>query len=962
MIGLTKSHAAAHRVVLLASTALVALAALLPGAALAQDATWLANPGTGDFNTAANWNPASVPTGTAFFATPNTTNLSFSVPTTTIGGWTFNSGASAYTFSNSKGLVFTGAGIVINGGSATTTNNGTGTIFFLANSTASSATINSFGSVFFNDTSTAGSATITNNGHGLVAFFDNSTAGGASIINGSSGTVGFGGTSTAGSATVNNQGALNFDNSGTAGSASITNNSSGNVAFFKISTAGSATINNTFGHVVFDDTSTASNATIGNDLGILFKGSSTAGGASITNTGVVDFVDTSTAGSASITSNSSGATRFFNSAGGGSARFVLNGTGQLDISALTSAGTTAGSIEGDGFVLLGAKNLAVGGNDLSTNFAGVIGGTGGSVTKTGAGTLTLAGVNTYTGPTVADGGILSVNGSIAASSLTTVNAGGTLGGNGIVGNTMINGGALAPGHSIGLLTVQGSLAFTMASSYLVEVSPATADRVNVTGTAALGGATVNVTFAAGTYLAKRYAILNAAGGISGTFGTEVESNAPGNFQSALSYDANNAYLNLTAALGAGHGLNINQRNVANSINGFFNGGGALPPGFVHLFGLTGGNLTTALTQASGETATGAQKTTFDAMNLFMGVLTDPFVAGRDNGVSSASGAPAQFAGDGAGAAAANGGRSSSERDAYAAIDRKAPVAAEPFAQRWSVWAAGFGGAQTTDGNAALGSNTATSRIAAGAVGADFRLSPFTLAGFALAGGGTNFSIAGGLGSGRSDLFQAGAFLRHIAGPTYVSAALAYGWQDITTDRTVSIAGIDQLRARFNANAWSGRTEGGYRFVSPWLGGIGITPYAAGQFTTFDLPAYAEQAVVGSSTFALAYGARNVTASRSELGLRTDQSFAMADGVVILRGRAAWAHDFNPDRTIAATFQALPGASFAVNGAAQAHDAGLVTASAEKAWLNGWSAAATFEGEFSSVTRSYAGKGVVRYAW
>ena len=29
------------------------------------------------------------------------------------------------------------------------------------------------------------------------------------------------------------------------------------------------------------------------------------------------------------------------------------------------------------------------------------------------------------------------------------------------------------------------------------------------------------------------------------------------------------------------------------------------------------------------------------------------------------------------------------------------------------------------------------------------------------------------------------------------------------------------------------------------------------------------------------------------------------------------------------------------------------------WLNGWSAAATFEGEFSDVTRSYAGKGVMR---
>jgi uncharacterized protein with beta-barrel porin domain len=62
------------------------------------------------------------------------------------------------------------------------------------------------------------------------------------------------------------------------------------------------------------------------------------------------------------------------------------------------------------------------------------------------------------------------------------------------------------------------------------------------------------------------------------------------------------------------------------------------------------------------------------------------------------------------------------------------------------------------------------------------------------------------------------------------------------------------------------------------------------------------------------------------------------------------------------FQTLPGASFVVNGAAQAHDAALTTASVEAKWLNGWSAAATFEGEFSSVTRSYAGKGVVRYTW
>ena len=51
----------------------------------------------------------------------------------------------------------------------------------------------------------------------------------------------------------------------------------------------------------------------------------------------------------------------------------------------------------------------------------------------------------------------------------------------------------------------------------------------------------------------------------------------------------------------------------------------------------------------------------------------------------------------------------------------------------------------------------------------------------------------------------------------------------------------------------------------------------------------------------------------------------------------------------------------VNGAALAPDSALTTASVEMKWLNGWSAAGTFEGEFSNVTRSYAGKGVVRYS-
>jgi uncharacterized protein with beta-barrel porin domain len=193
----------------------------------------------------------------------------------------------------------------------------------------------------------------------------------------------------------------------------------------------------------------------------------------------------------------------------------------------------------------------------------------------------------------------------------------------------------------------------------------------------------------------------------------------------------------------------------------------------------------------------------------------------------------------------------------------------------------------------------------------------------------------------------------------LACALAYGWQDVTTDRTVTVAGIDRLQARFSAGTFAGRIEGGYRFAMPWMG---LTPYAAGQATAFVLPAYAESVLSGANTFALSYGAKTVTASRSELGLRTDRSWAVNDAILTLRGRAAWAHDFNPDRAAAATFQTLPGASFIVNGAAQARDAALTTASAEVKWRNGFAVGATFEGEFSNVTRSYAGKSVLRYVW
>jgi autotransporter-associated beta strand protein len=674
----------------------------------------------------------------------------------------------------------------------------------------------------------------------------------------------------------------------------------------------------------------------------------------------LEFNAFTTAGNATITTNSGGAVAFFDSSTGGNAQFITNGTGFVDFSGSLGPNgdgrITAGSIAGSGFYYIGGGNtLIVGGNNLSTTVSGVIadscGCGSGSLEKVGAGTLTLSGPNIYTGTTTVNGGFLDVEGSIASSSRTTVNAGGALTGAGTVGNTTIaTGGIFLPGNGLGTFaTVSGNLAFQSGAQYLVTLNSTSSTFAMVTGSANLAG-TVGAAFAPGSTVIKQYMILSANGGVSGAFGGVGLGSNPGGLVASLSYDANHAYLNFGVDFSGVPGLNVNQRNVGNALSNFFNANGGIPVVFATLS-------PSGLAQASGELATGSQQATFDAMNLFMGLLTDPFAGGRNSGVGTGGGAQG-YAEDGDGSLAYAAKRNAA-RDAFAKIPTKADAARNDVLDAsWSVWGGAYGGGGNIDGNAALGSNSANVRAFGLVGGADYRISPTLLAGFALAGGGTNFSVTN-FGSGRSDLFQAGAFVRKTVGAAYLSAAAAYGWQDVTTDRTVTIAGFDQLHAEFKANAYSGRVEGGYRFATPWMG---VTPYAAGQFTTYSLPAYAEQALAGSGTFALNYAGKDVTDPRTELGVRTDRSFAMANGILTLRGRLAWAHDYDTDRNISAVFQTLPGSAFVVNGAAQAHDSALTTASAEMKWLNGWSAAATFEGEFSGISSFYAGKGVVRYVW
>jgi autotransporter-associated beta strand protein len=410
----------------------------------AESATWNLSPTTGDWNTAANWTPATVPDGAtdiATFGASNMVNVSLSADVE-VSAITFNAGAGVYTIAtgDTSTLTLSGAGIINDSG--------------VFQNFAAEAGPSSYGLIIFSQNASAGSQTkFTSEGSpyspAVILFEDNATAGsgqftniGSAIAFQGGGYLQFGGNSSAENAVLTNQGGT------------IENATGGQIGFSENATAANATITNnagpknTFGNtsggtLAFTDGATAGNATITN------KGSTIDGG-----TGGVTFF-AGDAGHATLIAEgganggAGGQIVFMSPGTGGSSRIEVFGNGTFDFR--SESELTIGSLEGDGLALLG-PTLTVGSNNLSTVFSGVMQSFG-SLTKIGTGTLTLSGANTYSGATDVNGGTLTVDGSITSD--VTVNTGGTLAGGGTVNNVTVNtGGTVAPGGAK-ILTVNG---------------------------------------------------------------------------------------------------------------------------------------------------------------------------------------------------------------------------------------------------------------------------------------------------------------------------------------------------------------------------------------------------------------------------------------------------------------------------------------------------------------------------
>jgi uncharacterized protein with beta-barrel porin domain len=414
-------------------------------------------------------------------------------------------------------------------------------------------------------------------------------------------------------------------------------------------------------------------------------------------------------------------------------------------------------------------------------------------------------------------------------------------------------------------------------------------------------------------------------------------------------DVEVSYVNSVGLLSPPSNATVNEQNVSNAINNAILDGDSLPGGIGNLGNLSGPAVLNALNQLTGEVGTGAQTSAFQLLTDFMNLLSDPSSGG---GGSPTGGGTSGFAPE------QEASLPSDIAEAYNAVLVKAPPP-QTFEQRWSAWGSAYGGAAKLDGNAVVGSNAVNASDYGFAAGMDYRATPDSVYGFALAGGGTNWSVAQNLGSGRSDSFQVGVHDTTHWGPFYLSGALAFANHWITTNRT---ALGDQLTASFQGQSYAARGEAGYRYAVPVTGQvIGVTPYAALQVQDFHTPSFSETDLTGGG-LGLAFASQNATDTRSELGARFDDLQVVDAMPLVLRARVAWAHDWISNSSLGAVFQALPGSSFTVNGAAPPQNSALTGASAELHMTANWSAIAKFDGEFASTAQTYAGTGTLKYSW
>ncbi|MGZ5911474.1 MAG: autotransporter outer membrane beta-barrel domain-containing protein, partial [Reyranella sp.] len=585
--------------------------------------------------------------------------------------------------------------------------------------------------------------------------------------------------------------------------------------------------------------------------------------------------------------------------------------------------------------------LGAGGGTFDTNgntitLASGLTGSGG-LAKQGLGTLNLTGNNTYTGGTAVLAGTLAVNGSVTGN--VAVGAAGTLGGNGIIGGNVVNAGTLAPGNSIGLLTVNGSYVQAAGSTYQVEVNNAgQGDRINVGGAASIQGGTVQVLAAAGSYAnSTTYTIVRATGGVSGVY-----SGVTSNFAfltPTLSYDANDVFLTLAlpsqnAFTPTFLALTPNQKAVGTALNqSFANASGD----FATVIGALAG-LNIAQGPAALDTISGQPYADFGTMNvnnaaMFMNALGQQMANAR-------------------------GAVSTGQRQALAqACEIESCDATGPL----SAWASALGGLGSVlgDGNA----STLTYNFGGAAAGIDYRFDPRFLAGIGVGYTHGTQWVNSFMGQGWSDSVSVAAYGSFTQSNFYLDALAGYAYFNNQLQRQILIPGLQQRTATGStgANQFLGQVEGGYKAAVYAPAAATITPFGRFQISSVTQNAFSES---GAQSLSLNVAQQTTNSQRTTIGADLAGEIGLGnEHRVDIDVRLGWQHEFaDTGRPITAAFAGAPGNSFTVFGATPARDSAVVGLQATTTVAEATQVYLRYDGGVGGGTDNHAINVGVRFSW
>ncbi len=739
----------------------------------------------------------------------------------------------------------------------------------------------------------SGSGTLTKNGSNTLTLTGNNTYAGATTITAGTLQIGSGGTSGSIQGDVLDNGALVFNRSDDATYGGVI---SGAGSLTKIGTNTlTLTGDNTYGGAT---TITAGTLQLGNG------GTSGSIVGNVIDNGVFAINRSDTVTFGGVISGAGTLTK------SGAGTLILTGENTFGGGTTINAGTlqignggTTGSISGnmiDNGVFVFDRSDAL-------TYAGNISGTG-SLVKNGAGTLTLTGVNPYSGGTTINAGKLLLADAVVPAPVVALPAA-FLGGNGIIGPATIAG-TLAPGFSIGTITVSGNMTFAAPGVYVVEISPTAADRTDVTGAATLAGGTVQVEAATGTYTpGATYTILHADAGVTGTFAGLTSDFVSIFLAPALSYNANNVLLTI-----ARNGVSF--ASVGETPNEIATGGAVETLGFGNVIYDAVLSLTADQARHAFDALSGEVHASLSGVLVNQGLYVREAMLGRL--------IQASYGSNGAGPAvalAAGGPTSVSAFDngTRMALGAGLDAGAKPdYGHGLTFWTRGFGSWGQFDGNG----NAATAQRTLGGFvsGMDAGVGDGWRAGLATGYIQSDINVKARASSADVNSYLLAGYAGGRIGPVALRSGAAWTWHSIDTLRAVSFPGFyESESANYGGDTGQLFTELAYPIVTDQFSAV--EPFAGIAYEHVGTDAFTES----GPTAALTTPGSEQNVGYSTLGVRAATTIPVAGMLVTPRASVAWQYAFGeltPELALAFASSGIP---FGISGVPLVRNSALIEA-------------------------------------